>query len=397
MSDSPQLTERALERRVKRWLASGPFDCFVQAAPGLEGLLSRELLQLGFEPGEAVAGGVPVQLDAAGIMLCNLELRTASRVLLRLGNFPAGSREMLYDRARRLPWEVHLGAKGTYRLHLVSSRSALQAGDELAQVMIDAIHRHMRELGADARFDDASEAEIHVRLLNDHATVSLNTGGEHLHRRGFRRHIGAAPLRETVAAAVVLSAFDGHDTVVDPFCGAGTLLLEAADVTRGLAPGRQRRFAFEQAGWFRPGLWREVQRQSAARQQETSATDVLLLGLDSDGRALEAAAANLRRAGHEDVELREADSTGFDWKSVPGERRLLIANLPFGRRLGSPEQSARLHRQFLQQLALGGPWDIALLTTRPRSLRGVAGVRVISEQVISSGGLKMTLVRLQTD
>ncbi len=395
MSESPLLTERALERRVKRWLASGPFDCFVQAAPGLEDLLRTELLQLGFEPGEAVAGGVPVQLDAAGMMLCNLELRTASRVLLRLGNFPAGSREMLYDRARRLPWEVHLGASGTYRLHLVSSRSALQAGDELAQVMIDAIHRHMRELGAEARFDDASATEIHVRLLNDHATISLNTGGEHLHRRGFRRHIGAAPLRETVAAAVVLSAFDGHDTVVDPFCGAGTLLLEAADISSGLAPGRQRRFAFEQAGWFRPGLWREVQRQSAARQQDSG--DVLLLGLDADESALEAAARNLRRAGHGSVELRNADSTSFDWASVPGERRLLIANLPFGKRLGSPEQSARLHRTFLQQLARGGTWDIALLTTRPRALRGIGGVRVISEQVISSGGLKMTLVRLQTD
>lgn len=395
MSESPLLTERALERRVKRWLASGPFDCFVQAAPGLEDLLRTELLQLGFEPGEAVAGGVPVQLDAAGMMLCNLELRTASRVLLRLGNFPAGSREMLYDRARRLPWEVHLGASGTYRLHLVSSRSALQAGDELAQVMIDAIHRHMRELGAEARFDDASATEIHVRLLNDHATISLNTGGEHLHRRGFRRHIGAAPLRETVAAAVVLSAFDGHDTVVDPFCGAGTLLLEAADISSGLAPGRQRRFAFEQAGWFRPGLWREVQRQSAARQQDSG--DVLLLGLDADESALEAAARNLRRAGHGSVQLRNADSTSFDWASVPGERRLLIANLPFGKRLGSPEQSARLHRTFLQQLARGGTWDIALLTTRPRALRGIGGVRVISEQVISSGGLKMTLVRLQTD
>lgn len=395
MSESPLLTERALERRVKRWLASGPFDCFVQAAPGLEDLLRTELLQLGFEPGEAVAGGVPVQLDAAGMMLCNLELRTASRVLLRLGNFPAGSKEMLYDRARRLPWEVHLGASGTYRLHLVSSRSALQAGDELAQVMIDAIHRHMRELGAEARFDDASATEIHVRLLNDHATISLNTGGEHLHRRGFRRHIGAAPLRETVAAAVVLSAFDGHDTVVDPFCGAGTLLLEAADISSGLAPGRQRRFAFEQAGWFRPGLWREVQRQSAARQQDSG--DVLLLGLDADESALEAAARNLRRAGHGSVELRNADSTSFDWASVPGERRLLIANLPFGKRLGSPEQSARLHRTFLQQLARGGTWDIALLTTRPRALRGIGGVRVISEQVISSGGLKMTLVRLQTD
>ncbi|HLR46865.1 MAG TPA: THUMP domain-containing protein, partial [Deinococcales bacterium] len=126
-----QLSERALERRVRRWLASGPFDGFVQAAPGLEESVARELAALGVETLAQAEGGVAVRLTAAEVMLLNLRLRTASRVLLRFGSFPAAVREMLFDRMRRLPWEVQLCLAGTYRLHMVSRRSALQAGDEL--------------------------------------------------------------------------------------------------------------------------------------------------------------------------------------------------------------------------------------------------------------------------
>ena len=394
MADNVQLTERALERRVKRWLAPAPFECFVQAAPGLEDVLNRELTAAGFEPGEGAPGGVPVELDAAGIMYCNLALRTASRVLLRLGNFPGGSREMLFDRARRLPWEVILGMAGTYRLHLVSKSSKLQAGDELAQVMIDAIHRHMRDLGATAKHDDTSPVEIHVRLLNDHATISFNTSGEHLHRRGFRRYIGEAPLRETIAAAVAVEAWDGHDLVVDPFCGAGTLLLELADHVNHLPPGRQREFAFQHAGWFRPGLWREVQRQA-----ETPAPGPLprIMGFDLDDKALGAAARNLKAAGHESVDLTTGDATRLDYATLPGERRLLIANLPYGKRLGTAAEAEVMHRKFIRRVADGGSWDLAILTTQPRTLRRLdASIEIISEQAISSGGLKVTLVRART-
>ena len=393
MAENIQLTERALERRVKRWLASGPFECFIQAAPGLEDTLQRELTAAGFEPGEAAPGGVPVELDAAGIMYCNLALRSASRVLLRLGNFPGGSREMLFDRARRLPWELILGLGGTYRLHLVSSASKLQAGDELAQVMTDAIHRHMRDLGVTAKHDDESPVEIHVRLLNDHATLSFNTSGEHLHRRGFRRYIGEAPLRETIAATVALQAWDGHDLVVDPFCGAGTLLLELADYVTDQPPGRKRDFAFQQAAWFRPGLWREVQRQAEA---PVTGPPPRILGFDLDEKALRAAGRNLEAAGHQDVTLETGDATKLDYGALPGERRLLIANLPYGKRLGTPAQAEKMHRAFIKRVAAGGTWELALLTTQPRTLRKLAGIEVISEQAISSGGLRVTLVRART-
>lgn len=393
MAENVQLTERALERRVKRWLASAPFECFIQAAPGLEDTLHRELTAAGYKPGEAAPGGVPVDLDAAGIMYCNLTLRSASRVLLRLGNFPGGSREMLFDRARRLPWELILGMGGTYRLHLISQSSKLQAGDELAQVLTDAIHRHMRELGVTVKHDDESPLEIHVRLLNDHATLSFNTSGEHLHRRGFRRYIGEAPLRETVAAAVALEAWDGHDLVVDPFCGAGTLLLELADHASGLPPGRKRGFAFQQAAWFRPGLWREVQRQA----EPTAERQVpRIMGFDLDEKALRAAERNLQAAGHDSVQLEAGDATRLDYGALPGNRRLLVANLPYGKRLGTPEQAEKLHRSLVRRVAEGGEWDLTLLTTQPRTVRRLDVIEVISEQAVSSGGLRISLLRART-
>src|SRR5690625_3233288 len=303
MAEAQRLSERALERRVKRWLASGPHECFVQCAPGLEGTLVRELRQLGFSPQEPVTGGVPLELDGPGIMTANLRLRSASRVLLRLGNFPGGSREMLYDRARRLPWENHFGFCGLYLLRMLDSSSWLPSAAYLNTILIDAISRRHEQHSLQAGYLDEAELEVHLRLLNDHCTVSFNTSGEHLHKRGFRRCIGEAPLRETVAAAAVLEAWDGHDLIHDPFCGAGTLLLEAADLVSGLAPGRARSFAFEHAAWFRPGQWREVQRQAALIPAADPQPQ--LSGADLSAEAASAIDHYLETSDHSTDQLRE--------------------------------------------------------------------------------------------
>lgn len=395
MPEPVLLTERALERRVRRWLASGPFEGFVQAAPGLEDVTAGELAGLGVEPVATAEGGVAVRFGAEGVMLLNLRLRTASRVLLRFGSFPAAGREMLFDRMRRLPWEVELGLAGSYRLHMVSRRSALQAGDELQQIAVDAISRRLRELGRAAHHDDASASEVHLRLHRDYATVSLNTSGEHLHRRGFRRYVGDAPLRETVAAALFLEAFDGHDLVVDPFCGSGTLLLEAAEISAGRTAGRLRRFAFEDSAWFRPGLYREVQRRAKALEAAVSEQEPRLLGFDSDAQALTAAAGNLRAAGHGDIALETADALTLDLSGLPGRRRLLLANLPFGRRLGDRRSARDLHQEFLGRVRENGPWDLGLVTTHPDLVRA-AGLTVHSERQVLSGGLRLSLVRAST-
>ena len=425
-----RLSPNALERRVKRWWLAGPYETYVQVTPSLERVLIDEAIGVGLITDEAKArpdrGGVSLNLDPAAVMRANLSLRTASRVLLRLGTFPAASVEMLYDRARKLPWEVHLGFHTGYTLHVTARGSNLQAGDEVANTVASAVSRHMRELGLYPKQTEAAPLEFHVRILNDYCTISLDTSGELLHRRGFRRHVHAAPVRETLAAAMVLTGLAGMDeppdVIVDPFCGSGTLLMEAADVLQGLPPGRERTFAFEQAAWFRPGRWREVQRQ--AERAAGSVTDVAtegpdaesastddpvaavaagaavaaaplpkLLGFDFDPQALAAARANLASEAYRAVELAEADSTRLDFGSLGAKRGLVVSNLPYGVRLGEERTAAETTRRFLAQLAASGAaWRVVLLTTPAEA--DVAQQLIDVEQVkaTKNGGLDVRLV-----
>lgn len=433
---SATLTPRALERRVKRWLLEAPFECFVQAAPGLEPLLLEELVAAGLVPDPAAArveaGGVTLPLDLEGVMTANLVLRTASRVLLRLGSFPAASAEMLHDRARKLLWEVHLGFAASYALRMSSRRSRLQAGDELARAVTGAIARRMGPLGLHPRPAPEAELEVFVRLEHDRCTVSLNTSGEHLHRRGLRTLVGEAPARETLAAAVALlglRAQPSPDVVVDPFCGSGAVLIEAADALAGLPPGRARTFAFESAGWFRPGRWREVRRRwglppaggegptgdgeraageggppGAPRDPESPTAPgdepraraepaPRRLGIDADARVLEAARANLAAAGHEGVLLHAADSLAFDLASLGARRGLVVSNLPYGVRLGDAAKAAALTRRFLDRLAGSPtPWAFALLTNDARRVTGHPRVRVLGVTTTVNGGLRVHVV-----
>ncbi len=396
---------------MKRWLLTTPFDCFVQVAPGLEPLLAEELAALGLLAGaaepSAERGGVSVALDLDGIMAVNLASRTASRVLLRLGTFPAASAEMLHDRARRLPWEVHLGFEGTYALRMASRRSKLQAGDEVARAVTGGIARRLAPLGLRPRPEPEAPLEVHVRLDHDHCTLSLNTSGEHLHRRGLRTSVGAAPARETLAAAVALlglAQVAEPDAVVDPFCGAGTVLIEVADVLAGLLPGRARSFAFEKAAWFRPGRWREVKRRLDRASPAGPVPDPgdhaidpapapHLLGIDADARALDAARANLARAGHGHVRLHHADSLEMDLGALGARQGLIVSNLPYGVRLGDAREASALSRRFLSRLGQGATrWRFALLTDDADRVASHPDARATAVVRTVSGGLGVAIV-----
>ncbi len=404
-SGPERVTPRALERRVKRWLLGGPFDCYVQVAPGLEELLASELLDGGFAEERSALrverGGIALALDHAGVMRANLELRTASRVLLRLGEFPAASPEMLYDRARGVPWLTQIGFASTYNLHVTSRHSKLQAGDGVANTVASAVARELRPLGLYPRLAPDAGLLFHVHLQNDRCTLSLDTSGDHLHRRGVRTHVHTAPVRETLAAAMVLTGMrrlnGPPDVVVDPFCGSGTLLIEAADALAGLPPGRHRAFAFERAAWFRAGAYREVRRQAERRTEEEAlpASTTRIIGIDSDTEALGAARANLARPEYAGVTLELGDSTRFDFAALGGRRGahrgLVLANLPYGVRLGERREAVATARAFLERLAgSGSTWEVVLLTTDPEALLPhVSDAHVVRTR---NGGLAVTLV-----
>lgn len=393
-ADRAGLTDRALERRARRYLRSQPFACFVQAAPGLEETVLAELRAAGLGDG-AVAehGGVAAALDVDGIMRANLTLRTASRILLRLASFAAGSEAMVFDQVRRVAWEVHLGASGRFALRLSARDSRLQAGDGLARTIAGGIARRMGSLGLPAERVDDGALTIHARLKGDRATLSLDTSGEHLHRRGLRRHVHGAPVRETVAAGLALATLGDHDVVLDPFCGSGTLLVEAGDIAAGLPAGRARSFAFEAAAWHRPGRWRAVQREAAAEAERAHRPNQpRLVGSDLDPAALAAASHNLAAAGHA-AELTRADAAALDLDAVGAARGLLLANVPFGVRLGDRRGAARLLEAFLDRLgAARSSWDVGLLTMHPEVVRAHGALRSTRAWPIVSGGLRVTAV-----
>lgn len=396
-----RLSQAALKRRVKRWWREGPYEAYVQVAPGLEQVLAHELLNLGLAGNEAELttdrGGVALKLSPAEVMRANLSLRTASRVLLRLGTFPAAAPEMLYDRARKLPWEIHLGFATSYALRLTARNSKLQAGDEAANAVASAVSRHMRDLGLYPKPADEAPLEFHVRLLNDYCTISFDTSGELLHRRGFRRHVHAAPVRETLAGAMVLEGLDGldgpPDVIVDPFCGSGTLLLEAYEILQGLQPGRQRSFAFQQAGWFREGQWNEAKREAERRSVRAPDLEPRYLGFDLDQKALAAAQLNVKHGPYDSIELAQADSTRLDFTALGAKRGLVLSNLPYGVRLAEGATPAATTERFLAQLlASGSNWRVVLLATQAEADIAARLVNVERVLVTRNGGLDVRLV-----
>ncbi len=408
---SQALTPRALDRRVKRWLLGAPFGCFVQCPAGLERTLAAELTALGL--GQAVEiemGGVSVLLSPVEIARANLELRCATRVLLRLDEFYAGSSEALFDHVRRVPWEVQLGFQGEYRLNLTSRLSKLQAGDAVERTISLAIARRLADVGQDASArgetpssvassgapaSGTSALEFSFRLYNDRCYASLNTSGEPLHRRGTRRHIGEAPLRESLAAALALTGYRGQDVVLDPFCGSGTVLIETSDLVDGRLPGRNRGFAFRQAAWFRQGMWNEALRQAMGTAAPPKA--VRVVGCDIDAAALAAARRNLSSLSSPDyagVELLTADSARIDLDEFQhGRRGLLLSNLPYGVRLADRSRAAAVIEAFLERCeAASSEWDFVFLTQHPAAFQGRSRTRVSSMTAVNNGGLRVHMV-----
>ena len=303
------------------------FPCFAVAAPGLEPLVQAELeglagpFRIAVEAPEA--GGVSFRADLAGLYAANLHLRIASRVLVRVGAFHASAFHELERRGRRLPWAGFLPPGTPARFRVTSRKSKLYHQDAVAQ-------RLLTVSGAVPAADREAQ-EFVVRLFRDECTVSADASGELLHRRGYRLATAKAPLRETLAAAMLAGAgWNGAVPLLDPMCGSGTIPIEAALLARRIPPGLGRGFAFERWPGFDATVWERV--RAAARERIASHAAVPLLGSDRDAGAVAAAAANAERAGvGHDVVWRRTAISGIEPPAAPG---LVLSNPPYGARVG---------------------------------------------------------------
>lgn len=365
------LTPRALERRLKRYVWGEQHDFLAVCAPGLEAVLLDEVRALpDVTDLQSVRGGVSFRGPYETMYHANLKLATAHRVLWRLDAFLAQSYPMLFNKARKLPWERFVGFQKEVAFHVTARASRLRHGPKIAETLHSALQDALTPLGLGAAHVEAAPLTVHARLWRDRCTLSLDTSGEHLHRRGYRTHVGEAPLRETLAAGLLLaSGAPDFDLIVDPMCGSGTLLLEAARLARRRPPGELRGFAFEQFPSFRAGRYARL--RELALRPPTPAPLPRMHGFDQDQKVLAAAAHNARSAGVEgDVTFAQADALTLPLAPLKGahERALLVCNPPYGRRLG---EGRALYRRLVTALAPLSGWQVALLTPDPAWLSGL--------------------------
>lgn len=366
---------------------------FATCAPGLEAVLHEELRALGMARLERQVKGVRFEGTMRDAFVANLWLRTAVRVLWRVARFTAPDAETLYRGAAAVDWSRYLGHGGTLRCHARSKDSSLRHTRFVSQCVKDAIVDQFRERRR-WRPDVAREhpdLRVHVQLHRDVATLSVDTSGESLHKRGWRRYQGHAPLAETLAAALVLvSDWDGRAPLLDPFCGSGTILVEAAWLAAGKAPGGLRRFACERFPGADAEAFAEERRR--ARDAEKVPRKLRLVGRDLDARHVAGARRNLEAAGVSDL----AELAPGDFREIPtrpGWNARIVTNPPYGRRLADGRALRATYRAFAEFVRERcGGYGLAVLVEKgalAEPLRRLGGERIPFE----NGGLRCEILR----
>ena len=364
-------------------MAKTDFEIFLICAPGFESTLCAEALALGFREPKEVTGGVTVTGGWPEVWRANLKLRGASSVLARIGAFPAFHLAQLDKRSRKLAWSETLRKDVPFRVEASCRHSKIYHSGAAAQRVQRAIEE---TLGATA----SPEAEIcvKVRIEDDLCTISIDTSGESLHKRGHKEAVNKAPMRETLASLFLRQCgFDGSEPVLDPMCGSGTFVIEAAEIASRLDPGRARSFAFEQLANFDAVTWAKM-RADVAKPVKP---EFRFYGCDRDSGAIEMSRANAERAGISDITaFRQcAVSAATAPNGPPG---LVIVNPPYGTRLGDKQKLQALYRSLGETMkARFSNWRVAIITT-DASLAKATGLPFLPPKgPFSHGGQRVTL------
>lgn len=377
-----------------------PFEAYAIAAPGLAPLVAAELTSLGIAIGDVDAGGVAFRANSKSLYSVNLNSRLASRVLVRVGEFRAANFHELEKRSARIAWDEWIAPGRAVALRVTCRKSRLYHSGAVAERVAGALSQvtqsvAMRESDGEGEEDEPATPNeepqrILVRLLHDRCTISIDSSGALLHRRGYRRAIARAPLRETLASAMLVGCeWDGSPALLDPFCGSGTIPIEAALIARRIAPGRNRAFGFQQWPSYNATSWREVMERARERERVSA---VPIQGSDRDAGAIDAALANAERAGVVgDIEFKKASASSI---APIAPRGLVLTNPPYGVRVGGG--GARDLRDLYARLGAVlrrdfGDWKFAMLSP-DRRLEGQLGVRLREVLRTRNGGIDVRLV-----
>jgi putative N6-adenine-specific DNA methylase len=318
-------------------LSSSRSESFFASCPrGLEPLLVRELAGLDIADAAAVAGGVAFSGGWQACYRANLWSRVASRVLWRVAEFAYRGEQDVYAAAKAVDWPKLFAVERTLRVNVTAQKSPLKSLEFATLRIKDAVCDRFREaLGKRPSVERTSpDVRVHAFLESARGTLYLDTSGEPLFKRGWRAGAAEAPLRENLAAGIVLlTGWQPQEPLLDPMCGGGTLVVEAAAIARGKPPGGKRRFGFERLRAFDGELWRRIQAEERFPERKPD-----LHASDTDPRALNAARRNLAAAGVERwVTIERADVLE---RAAPAPAGVMVMNPPYGERIGSPEELA---------------------------------------------------------
>jgi putative N6-adenine-specific DNA methylase len=393
------LTPAGLERRLKRHLLKSRCRFCATTTPGFEKMLDRDVRLLPQSGGfHTINGGVEFSGPLELVYHANLRLRTANRVVMRVAIFTARSYPELYNKAKRIAWELFCGFTKNISVEAIAGRSRLHHTEHIAQAVFDGCRDHMATLGVSVERYKNTAIRFVARFADDVCTVSLDSSGELLYKRGYRQETGHAPLRETIAAGLlVFSEWWKFPVIADPLCGSGTIVIEAALMAVNRAAGSGWEFAFQAWPSFKRSLWERLRKKAAS--EENARPVVNLFGSDISPLAVESAKRNAEKAHVKDMTVFSCRNCfDFNKDGSAGRQGLVIANLPYGRRaFATPQMPAgddpmAFYQQWgahLKRYCRG--WTYGFIAA-DRAFIKIAGLPAAKELCFENGGIPVVYV-----
>ena len=351
---------------------------------GLEGIAGDELRRLNLEDVRVENGRVLFSGDESALARASIGLRTGERILIRLADFPAKTFEELFQGVYNTPLEDFIPKEGTFPVKGHCLNSQLMSVPDCQAIIKKAASKRLGErYGVAWLPETGAKYQLQFSLMNDRAQLYLDTTGPGLHKRGYRAVGNDAPLRETLAAAMVLlTRYRGREFLWDPFCGSGTIVIEAALIARNQAPGLRRRFAAEAFAWSDSQVWNRAREE--ARDKEFRG-EYRILGSDNDPKCVSLSMANARKAGvGELIRFQDGDATKL---SLPAQEGILICNPPYGERMMEQQSAQRLYAALGRHLKFADGWKKYIITSEPE-FEHYFGARADKKRKLYNGMIK---------
>ena len=351
---------------------------------GLEGIAGDELRRLNLEDVRVENGRVLFSGDESALARASIGLRTGERILIRLADFPAKTFEELFQGVYNTPLEDFIPKEGTFPVKGHCLNSQLMSVPDCQAIIKKAASKRLGErYGVAWLPETGAKYQLQFSLMNDRAQLYLDTTGPGLHKRGYRAVGNDAPLRETLAAAMVLlTRYRGREFLWDPFCGSGTIVIEAALIARNQAPGLRRRFAAEAFAWSDSQVWNRAREE--ARDKEFRG-EYRILGSDNDPKCVSLSMANARKAGvGELIRFQDGDASKLP---LPAQEGILICNPPYGERMMEQQSAQRLYAALGRHLKFADGWKKYIITSEPE-FEHYFGARADKKRKLYNGMIK---------